>query len=167
MTMLEQFQIIEASIEKIWKQKMYDLYKEQGESDIESFDCMSDMEQHIRGLEFRRNGAQMKLDALNSESVDTIAEKGSAKDLEQNDIDIQSSDDRKYKKDLWKTKFNIYNLKVKATKEVYKDLHKKQYIPYGSPNPYRTATRSAVKHWNKAIEQDIQADIKNTLATKH
>jgi hypothetical protein len=167
-TLLEKFEIVASGCYDQFKQQMYDLYKDRAESDIETFDCMADMEQHIRGLEFRRMGAQIKLDKINSESTDAILTVGSAKDLENDEIGIQSSDDRKYNANLWACKFDIYNLRIKAIKEVYKDLHKKQYIPYGKADPNSgIAKRKAVKHWNKTMEQDVQSQIANTLAVKH
>ena len=165
--MLEQLKITESGIEKSFKVKILDFYTDQAESDYETFDCEKDMEQHIRGLEFRRNGCQMKLDQLASQSVDSIRETGGSK-LGDDEISTTSSADRESKAKVWQCKFNIYNLKIKVIKEIFKQLHKKQYIPYGAVDPNSgVKQRKAVKHWNKAIEQNVQASIAQTLATKH
>jgi len=165
-TILDKLQIVEADIEKIFKAKMIALYKDQADSDVENFDCEKDMEQHIRGLEFRRMGCQMQLDNLDSASRDSIVETGTSTPND-DEISTTSSADREHKAHIWNTKFNIYNLKVKAIKEVYFKLFKKQYVAYNGVSPNKPRVNKAVKHWNKAIEENLQAKIKETLAVKH
>ena len=77
------------------------------------------MEQHIRGLEFRRMGCEMQLDKVKQASNHAIEELGNVKDLRNTDITSNSTDDRDYKANLWTSKFNIYNNRVKAIKDVY------------------------------------------------
>tara|TARA_X000001382_G_C3106471_1_gene158463 strand:+ start:172 stop:684 length:513 start_codon:yes stop_codon:yes gene_type:complete len=165
---LEEFKMIESNAYKLAKKQYTDLYKDRAESDVESFDCQLDMEQHIRGLEFRRMGCEMQLDKVKQASNHAIEEIGNVKDLRNTDITSNSTDDRDYKHKLWTSKFNIYNNRVKAIKEVYQELHKKTYVKYGGVDINHNARqRNATMHFNKPIEENIQANIAETLATKH
>ena len=167
-TLLNKMQIVESNAYKLAEHQYTELYKDRAESDCESFDCQLDMEQHIRGLEFRRMGCEMQLDKVKQASNHAIEEIGNVKDLRNTDITSNSTDDRDYKHKLWTSKFNIYNNRVKAIKEVYQELHKKTYVKYGGVDINHNARqRNATMHFNKPIEENIQANIAETLATKH
>ena len=80
-TLLENLQMVRENAYNLFKQQMTDLYKDRADSDFESFDCQLDMEQHIRGLEFRRMGCEMQLDKLDLQSKHAIEEVGNVKDF--------------------------------------------------------------------------------------
>ena len=63
-TLLENLILIQEGTYKLFKHQITELYKDRSESDYEALDCQFDMEQHIRGLEFRRTGCNMKLDNI-------------------------------------------------------------------------------------------------------
>ena len=163
---LEKLKAIRDSAYQISLHKYEELYKEQSESDVEFVDCKFDMAQHIRGLEFRRNGADIKLDDLKIESNALIEEVGSTKDIMNTEIVKTSSEDRAYKKDIWEIKYDTYNLRVKAIKEVYKKLLKETYVAHGGVTN-KTNIAHAKKHFNAPIEKDIILSIDKTRATKH
>lgn len=167
-TLIENFKIVLSNAYKLSHKQFMDLYKERSESDFEAFDCEKDMEQHIRGLEFRRMGCTMQLDKIKQASNHAVEEVGHVKDLKTTDLAQQSSDDREYKAELWTIKYNIYNQRVKALKDVFKELHKKTYIAYGGVDVnHSNRVAKAKVHFNKAIEQNVQAKITETLAVKH
>jgi len=167
-TLLENLILIQEGTYKLFKHQMTELYKDRSESDYEALDCQFDMEQHIRGLEFRRTGCMMKLDNIKQESNYAIEEIGNVKDLRGTDITSNSTDDRDYKTQLWTCKYNIYNDRILAIKDVYKELHNKTYVAYGGVDiNHNTKQRTAKMHFNKPIEQNIQAKIADTLAVKH
>jgi uncharacterized protein YajQ (UPF0234 family) len=167
-TLLNKMQIVESNAYKLAKHQYTELYKDRAESDCESFDCQLDMEQHIRGLEFRRMGCEMQLDKVKQASNHAIEEAGNVKDLRNTDITSNSTDDRKYKVDLWECKFNIYNERIKAMKDIYLELHKKTYIAYGGVDiNHKGKIRNAKMHYNKPIEEDLQARIAKIKSAKH
>ena len=167
-TLLENMLIIQENAYKLTTHQYTELYKNRAESDYESFDCQLDMEQHIRGLEFRRMGCEMQLDKLDNESRHAIEEVGNVKDLRNTDITSNSTDDRQYKVNLWECKFNIYNERVKAIKDVYLKLHNKTYIAYGAVDiNHKSKVRTAKLHFNKPIEEDLQAKIAQAKSIKH
>ena len=167
-TLIENFKIVLSNAYKLSHKQFMDIYKERSESDFEAFDCEKDMEQHIRGLEFRRMGCELQLDKLKQSSIAAVEEVGHVKDLKTTDLAQQSSDDREYKAELWDIKFKIYNQRVKALKDVFKELHKKTYIAYGGVDVnHSNRVAKAKVHFNKAIEQNVQAKIAETLAVKH
>jgi len=167
-SLIEKFKIVHSNVYKLSTQQYTDLYKDRSECDFESFDCEKDMEQHIRGLEFRRMGCTMQLDKIKQESNFAVEQVGNVKDLSTTDLAKNSSDDREYKAQLWEIKYNIYNMRVKAMKDVFKQLHKKTYVAYGGVDiNHKGKVTKAKVHFNKAIEQNVQASIVETLAVKH
>ncbi len=163
---LEKLKVIRDSAYKISVQKFTDLYKDQAESDMEFVDCKFDMAQHVRFLEFRRKGCEIKLDDLKIESNALVEELGSAKDIMNTEITKVSSTDRAYKVSIWTIKFETYNNRVKAIKEVYKTLLKETYVAHGGVTN-KTNIAHAKKHFNAPIEKDIIKNVEKTLATKH
>ena len=167
-TLLDKMQIVESNAYKLAKHQYTELYKDRAESDCESFDCQLDMEQHIRGLEFRRMGCDMQLDKLDLQSKHAIEEVGNVKDLRNTDITSNSTDDRQYKVNLWDCKFEIYNQKIKAIKDVYLELHKKPYVNHVCVDiNHKSNVRNAKMHFNKPIEEDLQSKIAERKSAKH
>jgi hypothetical protein len=164
--LITKLQIIQDSAYKITKHQITELYKDRAESDVEFNDCKFDMQQHIRFLEFRRQGCEIKLDNIQIQSNALVEEVGSIKDVNNSEISKTSSEDRAYMKNLWTIKFETYNQRVKAIKDVYADLIKETYVKYGGVTN-NTNIKQAKIAFNVPIEKDIQADIQKTLATKH
>ena len=169
-TLQDQLDIIQSGAYDIAKVDYTALYQLRADSDVEAFDCKLDMQQHIRGLEFRRTGCDMQLDKILLESNASVLEmKGGQhrKEEDQNEIPKQSSDQRQFRCKLWETKKEIYNQRIKALKDVYLELIKETYISHGGVDiNHKGKVRMAKMHFNKPMEQDIQASIKKTLSSK-
>ena len=166
-TLQDQLDIILSGAYDVAKVDYTALYQLRADSDVEAFDCKLDMQQHIRGLEFRRTGCEMQLDKIVQESNASVHQLGSANDLDQNEIPKQSTDQRQFRTKLWETKFEIYNQRIKALKDVYLELIKETYISHGGVDiNHKGKVRMAKMHFNKPMEQDIQASIKKTLSSK-
>ena len=112
--LITKLQIIQDSAYKITKHQITELYKDRAESDVEFNDCKFDMQQHIRFLEFRRQGCEIKLDNIQIQSNALVEEVGNIKDVNNSEISKTSSEDRAYMKNLWTIKFETYNQRVKA-----------------------------------------------------
>jgi len=169
-TLQDQLDIILSGAYDVAKVDYTALYQLRADSDVEAFDCKLDIQQHIRGLEFRRNGCDMQLDKILRESTASVHEMNGGQHREkesEEEIPKQSSEQRKFKTALWKTKREIYNQRIKALKDVYLELIKETYINHGAVDTnHKGKVRMAKYHYSKPIEENIQADIKKALSSK-
>ena len=156
---------IKTSEFKIFKDKCLNMYKTRSEDDQEYIDCDYDMKQHIYGLKFRRNAWQMQIDKSTERSQAHLKEVGGHhKDLKSSEIPQRKSDNEEYKCKLYRLRFQIYNERIKALKEVYQELTKKTYVDGSRDSTVLQRTRTATVNFSKPIEEDLIKKNKEVLA---
>jgi len=157
---------IMTSEKAIFKNQCLNMYKERSENDQEYIDCDYDIKQHIYGLKFRRNAWQMQIDRSTERSQAHLQEVGGHhKDLKSTPIPKRKSDNEEYKCRLYRLRFQIYNERIKALKEVYQELTKKTYVAdSGGDSTVLQRTRTATVNFSKPIEEDLIKKNKEVLA---
>ena len=147
---------IRDSEHQIFKDQCLNMYKTRSENDQEYIDCDYDIKQHIYGLVFRRNAWQMQIDRSSERSQAHLQEVGGHhKDLKSSEIPKRKSDNEEYKCKLYRLRFQIYNQRIKALKEVYLELTKKTYVAGSSASTVQQRTVTATVNFSKPIEENL------------
>ena len=156
---------IMTSEKAIFKAQCLNMYKERSENDQEYIDCDYDIKQHIYGMTFRRNAWEMQIDKSSERSLAHLQEVGGHhKDLKSTEIPKRKSENEEYKCKLYRLRFEIYNERIKALKEVYLELTKKTYVAGSSDSTVQQRTRTATVNFSKPIEENLIKMNKEVLA---
>ena len=124
-------------------------------------DAKIELEQYIKMLLFRRRFYDMNLDKIKIRQNGAIEQLGNVKDINNANLQITSmqNDDAKILTDLYLARYDLYNERIKISKEQYTKVFGETFKETYSKNYNPTYKNQAVTKFNVQLAKDLVKDI--------